>query len=811
MSSEAAPSHRERPTEPKSIGDQELALLQWLAERGGATVGEAAESFGAGRDLARSTVLTMMERLRKKGHLTRRKEAGVYRYTSPVPAAEVLKSVVGGFVEQTLGGSVSPFVAFLADSEGLSRERAGGAGGPGGPAPGEEAGDGPNDHPFSKRSARPRWRRPARAPRPGLARRRRCSWPPSGPSAGPPRLSPGLRCGLWWAVGLKLLLALIWIAPFEWALLPAPPVESIEAIEAAEAAPWVEAAVVAPLGAIGPAATTVTSGAAPAPLPTPALPWRSLLVWTVFVAWAAGVAYGLARLGRDLAAVRRLRRASEPVDDPALQGLFDDLRERLGFARAVDLRVADGLPSPVTVGLDCGRPCCCPRSRRARSRPPAGARSWRWPSATSCSTCAGATCGRAGSPSSPAVLFFFHPLAALAAREHILAREAACDAAVLRELGAPAGSYGRLLLRWSARASREGREGDRRSDARLPEIAAAAGASTTFQHLKRRLEMLQRSTDTSRPSRAGKLLAGGLVLVAALVLAPVRIVAHAPPPPEPPAPPAAPEAPPAPPAPMAPTASVPAPPAPPEAPPAPPAPPNAMLAQAPPAPPAPPKPPKEMKGYSYGWWDDGEGWALMSPGDNVWMSNGHMDRDRVQALRRDDEPLVWFSRDGREYVIRDRATIARLESLLEPQMELGRRQGELGGRQGEVGGRQGELGRQQGELGRQQGELGARQAELAAEQAALGWSDDSAERDELRERRRALSERMRELGERQRELGQRQRELAERQRAMGSEQREWGERQRALGHQQREAAEEARPKIRALFDRAIADGTAEAI
>ena len=106
----------------KTIGDQELTLLQWLDERGGATVGEAAEEFGAARGLARSTVLTMMERLRKKGHLARRKVAGVYRYTSPVSAAAVLRDVVGGFVEQTLGGSVSPFVAFLAESEELTSE-----------------------------------------------------------------------------------------------------------------------------------------------------------------------------------------------------------------------------------------------------------------------------------------------------------------------------------------------------------------------------------------------------------------------------------------------------------------------------------------------------------------------------------------------------------------------------------------------------------------------------------------------------------------------------------------------------------------
>ena len=55
-----------------SIGDQELSLVRHIADRGGATVGEVVASYGDARGLARSTVLTMMERLRRKGFLTRR-------------------------------------------------------------------------------------------------------------------------------------------------------------------------------------------------------------------------------------------------------------------------------------------------------------------------------------------------------------------------------------------------------------------------------------------------------------------------------------------------------------------------------------------------------------------------------------------------------------------------------------------------------------------------------------------------------------------------------------------------------------------
>lgn len=99
-----------------SIGEQELALLRHIADHGSVTVGEAADAFGAPRGLARSTVLTMMERLRLKGHLGRRMSDGVYRYRARASSAELLRSAVRRFVERNLDGSVSPFLAYLSEA-----------------------------------------------------------------------------------------------------------------------------------------------------------------------------------------------------------------------------------------------------------------------------------------------------------------------------------------------------------------------------------------------------------------------------------------------------------------------------------------------------------------------------------------------------------------------------------------------------------------------------------------------------------------------------------------------------------------------
>lgn len=103
-----------------SIGDQELALLHYLAEHEPASVGEVAAGFGESRALARSTVLTMMERLRSKGYLKRRQADGLFRYSTATGTGEVMRQAVGQFVEKTLAGSVSPFVAWMSENAQVS-------------------------------------------------------------------------------------------------------------------------------------------------------------------------------------------------------------------------------------------------------------------------------------------------------------------------------------------------------------------------------------------------------------------------------------------------------------------------------------------------------------------------------------------------------------------------------------------------------------------------------------------------------------------------------------------------------------------
>jgi predicted transcriptional regulator len=81
-----------------------------------------AEELGSELGVSRSTVLTVLERLRRKGHLKRRRVEGVYHYAATVPLDQLMRATVGQFVERSLGGSVMPFAAWLSERAEVTAE-----------------------------------------------------------------------------------------------------------------------------------------------------------------------------------------------------------------------------------------------------------------------------------------------------------------------------------------------------------------------------------------------------------------------------------------------------------------------------------------------------------------------------------------------------------------------------------------------------------------------------------------------------------------------------------------------------------------
>ncbi len=104
------------------LGEQENEILRYISQCGHPTVREVAAYFERERSLARTTILTVMERLRKKGFLHRAKVDGIFRYSEKIETATIMKSKVSEFIERTLGGSLTPLINHFAGHEALSPE-----------------------------------------------------------------------------------------------------------------------------------------------------------------------------------------------------------------------------------------------------------------------------------------------------------------------------------------------------------------------------------------------------------------------------------------------------------------------------------------------------------------------------------------------------------------------------------------------------------------------------------------------------------------------------------------------------------------
>ena len=94
--------------------------MQWVTDHHPVTVRQVADQLGQTKGVVRTTVLNVMSRLVAKGYLTRKKAQGVFVYEPRVPKAQLLRTLVRDFVDKALGGSVSPFMMYLAEDADLS-------------------------------------------------------------------------------------------------------------------------------------------------------------------------------------------------------------------------------------------------------------------------------------------------------------------------------------------------------------------------------------------------------------------------------------------------------------------------------------------------------------------------------------------------------------------------------------------------------------------------------------------------------------------------------------------------------------------
>jgi predicted transcriptional regulator len=93
-----------------------MDVLRYVAEHSAVTVRDVANFLAETKGHTRTTALNVMERLREKGYLIRERssDGDAYRYATMVPKTQLFADLVQDFVKESLGGSLQPFVAYLA-------------------------------------------------------------------------------------------------------------------------------------------------------------------------------------------------------------------------------------------------------------------------------------------------------------------------------------------------------------------------------------------------------------------------------------------------------------------------------------------------------------------------------------------------------------------------------------------------------------------------------------------------------------------------------------------------------------------------
>ncbi|MDQ7055038.1 MAG: BlaI/MecI/CopY family transcriptional regulator [Persephonella sp.] len=106
---------------PSPFGELEEQIMEFLWDKGSGTVKEVRTYLGENR-FAHTTVMTVMDRLYKKGILRRKKEGKGYRYCPVMSREEFEREMAKRVVSDIIKSSPSGVAAFEGVVEELSEE-----------------------------------------------------------------------------------------------------------------------------------------------------------------------------------------------------------------------------------------------------------------------------------------------------------------------------------------------------------------------------------------------------------------------------------------------------------------------------------------------------------------------------------------------------------------------------------------------------------------------------------------------------------------------------------------------------------------
>jgi BlaI family transcriptional regulator, penicillinase repressor len=106
----------------KTLTEQELEIMKVIWDRGEATVRDVVAVLSEQRQIAYTTVMTMMNILEQKGHLKKRQVDRAFVYKPAHAQEQVIGSMVRDFVDRVFNGSAAPLLVHLVDDKKLTEK-----------------------------------------------------------------------------------------------------------------------------------------------------------------------------------------------------------------------------------------------------------------------------------------------------------------------------------------------------------------------------------------------------------------------------------------------------------------------------------------------------------------------------------------------------------------------------------------------------------------------------------------------------------------------------------------------------------------
>lgn len=105
-----------------TLTPNELAIMKvvWRLEK--ATVRDVYEALRTRRDIAYTTVMTMMKILEEKGYLSKTLIDRAYQYRPSQPRHQVIGAIVRDFLDRVFDGAAAPLLVQLAKDGRLSKD-----------------------------------------------------------------------------------------------------------------------------------------------------------------------------------------------------------------------------------------------------------------------------------------------------------------------------------------------------------------------------------------------------------------------------------------------------------------------------------------------------------------------------------------------------------------------------------------------------------------------------------------------------------------------------------------------------------------